>query len=119
MLPGVSLPAWVPDEAVEKCYGCSAAFDFVNRKHHCRRCRNIFCHSCTPQEAERPLRMIGAADPVRLCRACSKAVPEENDFIQHFLPVLVRGGAFYITRGITFSKVSAAASWWPTSQGSN
>lgn len=37
---------WVADRTVEAC-PCGRVFNFITRKHHCRLCGNIFCHSCT------------------------------------------------------------------------
>lgn len=36
------LPRYVDDEEVDDCYACSVPFDVLVRRHHCRRCRNIF-----------------------------------------------------------------------------
>ncbi|CAA2978143.1 nucleo TPR [Olea europaea subsp. europaea] len=58
---------WVTDAS--HCQGCSAQFNFINRKHHCRRCGGIFCNSCTQ------LRMVlrGQGDSaVRICEPCKK-----------------------------------------------
>jgi len=38
---------WVPDEAVTRCYSCSCEFSSIIPKHHCRKCGQIFCHSCS------------------------------------------------------------------------
>ena len=43
VLPAITLPRYITDEEAERCFGCAAAFDTWNRRHHCRRCRNIFC----------------------------------------------------------------------------
>jgi hypothetical protein len=38
---------WIPDETVTVCQDphCEKRFSFWTRKHHCRRCGNIFCSS--------------------------------------------------------------------------
>ncbi|SGY34906.1 BQ5605_C002g01699 [Microbotryum silenes-dioicae] len=38
---------WESDEAVSECRNCLKKFSFFVRKHHCRRCGLIFCHSCS------------------------------------------------------------------------
>ncbi|RHZ64192.1 hypothetical protein Glove_326g140 [Diversispora epigaea] len=37
---------WVEDDEVSACQqaGCSVTFNFWRRRHHCRRCGNIFCN---------------------------------------------------------------------------
>jgi len=40
---------WVPDEAMDECESCGAAFGIMRRKHHCRRCGHIFCDACCPK----------------------------------------------------------------------
>jgi len=37
---------WVSDDSVTKCTYCSESFTVINRRHHCRRCGNIFCAEC-------------------------------------------------------------------------
>lgn len=75
MLEKVGLPPkpalkgneWVLDAS--HCQGCSSAFSFFNRKHHCRRCGGIFCGNCTQQRMT--LRGQGEG-PVRICEPCKK-----------------------------------------------
>ena len=38
---------WVNDKSVSQCIECNEIFTFLNRKHHCRHCGNIFCHKCS------------------------------------------------------------------------
>ncbi|CAN0349965.1 unnamed protein product, partial [Discosporangium mesarthrocarpum] len=33
---------WVEDESQSACYNCGCEFDLLVRRHHCRRCRNIY-----------------------------------------------------------------------------
>ncbi|SCZ89148.1 BZ3500_MvSof-1268-A1-R1_Chr1-1g00990 [Microbotryum saponariae] len=46
---GVALPrsAWRPDEEALICAAsdCSLRFDLINRRHHCRKCGEVFCSS--------------------------------------------------------------------------
>ncbi|KAI9818615.1 MAG: hypothetical protein M1832_004388 [Thelocarpon impressellum] len=41
---------WKPDASAPTCdaAGCTTAFSLFERRHHCRRCGNVFCHSDTP-----------------------------------------------------------------------
>ncbi len=38
---------WQPDHEVSQCPTCDRKFGFFQRKHHCRRCGNIFCALCS------------------------------------------------------------------------
>ena len=64
---------WVPDSGASACFRCSAPFGFLHRRHHCRRCGNVFCSACAPRSPQ-----------PRTCRNCSDttaapvAVDEES-----------------------------------------
>ena len=45
---------WIPDGATTRCSGCSATFGMFLRRHHCRVCGRIFCHTCTSQRIAVP-----------------------------------------------------------------
>jgi FYVE, RhoGEF and PH domain containing 5/6 len=40
-------PVWIPDRYAKGCWICKKEFGFVNRRHHCRRCGNVICGSCS------------------------------------------------------------------------
>ncbi|KAG8704314.1 hypothetical protein FRC08_002295 [Ceratobasidium sp. 394] len=42
---------WEPDDAVGECRGCRRRFTWLLRKHHCRRCGQIFCDRCSSRRA--------------------------------------------------------------------
>ncbi|KAI9913811.1 hypothetical protein PsorP6_006679 [Peronosclerospora sorghi] len=63
--------AWVPDSLAERCYNCHVAFSLMLRRHHCRRCGNVFCDTCS--SARMPLINSGFFTPVRVCAKCSVA----------------------------------------------
>lgn len=62
-------PRWIPDEEVDRCTRCKSEFDWVNRRHHCRHCGNIFCQNCSPNRSLLPFE-YGLADPQRVCINC-------------------------------------------------
>ena len=62
-------PRWVPDEECSLCSLCRAEFDWWTRKHHCRNCGRIFCHSCSYYWNLLPIE-FGLRDPQRVCRDC-------------------------------------------------
>lgn len=41
---------WVPDDWRSNCVGCDLPFTLIRRRHHCRRCKDIFCGSCRPKK---------------------------------------------------------------------
>lgn len=79
---------WIPDSLAEKCYGCHSSFSLVLRRHHCRRCGNVFCDACS--SARIPLVAAGFFTPVRVCEKCcvaarkahAKKVEEENQQVE-------------------------------------
>ena len=69
-----------PAQGVSQCFRCKRAFDFFNRRHHCRCCGRIFCAACSAQRCRvARLRGAGPAAPpsadadaplVRVCGRC-------------------------------------------------
>ena len=37
---------WINDSECNKCCKCNKYFNLFRRKHHCRKCGNIFCYEC-------------------------------------------------------------------------
>ncbi|OQR96817.1 myotubularin-like protein [Achlya hypogyna] len=68
--------AWVPDSLADKCYQCTATFSLVLRRHHCRRCGNIFCDACSLSRM--PLVSAGFFTPVRVCDKCCEAAKRSH-----------------------------------------
>lgn len=46
------LPYWIPDMQRQKCKDCGNNFGPFTRKHHCRRCGEIFCSACLPKDKD-------------------------------------------------------------------
>ena len=53
---------WVPDEARAAC-ACGLSFTFLERRHHCRECGEVFCGSCAP---------VTAPSQERKCLPCAE-----------------------------------------------
>lgn len=86
-------PSWMRDEDAKLCFSCKSQFKIlVERKHHCRRCRNIFCDSCTKYKAK--ILLYEIQEEVRVCNSCYREIPDENSFIQNYQPLLHAGGCF-------------------------
>ncbi|XP_042860427.1 RUN and FYVE domain-containing protein 2-like isoform X1 [Penaeus japonicus] len=57
---------WAPDKEASHCRLCEKEFSISRRRHHCRHCGNIFCHSCSDNTMPLP----SSARPVRVCDTC-------------------------------------------------
>uniref|UniRef100_A0A8C6UMT4 Zinc finger FYVE-type containing 21 n=2 Tax=Neogobius melanostomus TaxID=47308 RepID=A0A8C6UMT4_9GOBI len=90
-------PRWVPDRECSRCMQCDTKFDFIRRKHHCRRCGRCFCDKCCSKKL--PLPRMCFVDPVRQCSDCSLVSQRELDFYDKQLKVLLGGGTFVVTLG--------------------
>ncbi|XP_004681620.1 PREDICTED: zinc finger FYVE domain-containing protein 21 [Condylura cristata] len=88
-------PQWVPDKECPRCVQCGAKFDFLTRKHHCRRCGKCFCDRCCGRKV--PLRRMCFVDPVRQCARCARVSLREAGFYDSQLQVLLRGATFLVT----------------------
>uniref|UniRef100_A0A3B3C712 Zinc finger, FYVE domain containing 21 n=1 Tax=Oryzias melastigma TaxID=30732 RepID=A0A3B3C712_ORYME len=82
-------PQWVPDKECHRCMQCDIKFDFMKRKHHCRRCGRCFCDKCCSKKV--PLARMCFVDPVRHCAECSLVSQKEMDFFDKQLKVLIAG----------------------------
>lgn len=38
---------WLVDRFAKRCMNCERGFGFTRRRHHCRKCGNIFCNICS------------------------------------------------------------------------
>ena len=57
---------WQDDTLIAACSNCNKKFSLSVRKHHCRRCGQIFCNECTLSQADLP----SYKGKVRVCDAC-------------------------------------------------
>ncbi|XP_064460814.1 zinc finger FYVE domain-containing protein 21-like isoform X1 [Ornithodoros turicata] len=85
-------PPWALDQESSHCVQCHHKFDFLTRRHHCRRCGYVYCGICCGQRL--PLQRMCFVDPVRVCQNCQPATLRENDFYDRHLHVLLRGAKF-------------------------
>ncbi|KAF7655467.1 hypothetical protein LDENG_00055630, partial [Lucifuga dentata] len=78
---------WVPDTQQLVCMVCQCErFTMFNRRHHCRRCGRLVCHTCS----ERKMLVEGCpGDEVRVCDQCFEYFhPDSDDELE---PVEVAG----------------------------
>ncbi|KAK7864148.1 hypothetical protein R5R35_007663 [Gryllus longicercus] len=87
-------PQWTPDKDIKHCSDCNTKFDFLRRKHHCRRCGRIYCGSCCDTRIGLPRMCF--VDPVRVCEKCAAVTNKENDFFERQLKTLTNGATFLI-----------------------
>lgn len=90
-------PFWVPDDESPFCSKCQAKFDFLTRRHHCRRCGNVYCNHCCEHKVSLPRMCF--VDPVRVCTECNAVTKKENDFFDKHLKVLLNGANFLLDEG--------------------
>lgn len=65
---------WMPDKLCKVCYGCEEQFTMFRRRHHCRMCGQIFCHTCSNYSIDGSV--VNIAGLVRSCRLCHNQVTE-------------------------------------------
>ncbi|XP_072486222.1 zinc finger FYVE domain-containing protein 21 isoform X1 [Notamacropus eugenii] len=94
---GLDEPQWVPDKECPRCMQCDIKFDFITRKHHCRRCGKCFCDKCCSKKV--PLPRMCFVDPVRQCAECVLVSQKEMEFYDKQLKVLMSGATFCVTLG--------------------
>lgn len=65
---------WKPDSERDACKECSVKFGFFDRRHHCRRCGDIFCaqHSKYTVGLDQNVQFDLAGYPSRACRSCAQ-----------------------------------------------
>lgn len=63
---GILVGQWEPDDSRVDCNLCGAKFGFFTRRHHCRRCRRLFCGHCS----SRTLKLPCFRKAKRVCDMC-------------------------------------------------
>lgn len=58
-------PEWMDGEV---CHRCRVTFSLTQRKHHCRCCGQVFCHTCSSRTSRIP--KYGYEKEVRVCDGC-------------------------------------------------
>ena len=66
---------FLEDDASEVCLSCGVMFSIFRRRHHCRRCGGLYCHSCSdtylPLESIEPAKEEHTTEEtVRVCTPC-------------------------------------------------
>lgn len=85
----INEPPWIDDKECSSCISCKVAFDFFQRRHHCRRCGKCFCRTCCSEKVLLPRMCF--IDPVLHCSACSLITKKENEFFDTQIKTLLQG----------------------------
>lgn len=99
-------PQWIPDSESTSCTECKAKFDFITRRHHCRRCGQIYCGSCCDTKMGLPRMCF--VDPVRVCNRCALVTNEESNFFDRQLKTLTSGATFILDQRLSPSSDSVS-----------
>lgn len=83
---------WIPDERVQRCFGCGASFSTFRRKHHCRSCGRIFCASCTAYRELIPsyyhtFSGVHPNKPQRTCAPCAQSLKRAAE-VEHLIRMI-------------------------------
>jgi len=66
--------SWLLNRFAKKCMNCNTKFGLTIRKHHCRRCGDIFCHKCISFKL--PIKGLQESeDGSRVCEQCLLSHP--------------------------------------------
>lgn len=65
---------WKPNSSTIECTDCGRAFSLMNRRHHCRKCGDLFCAPCLLSKAKLSFRCLFDVDGVmtKVCFQCGK-----------------------------------------------
>jgi 1-phosphatidylinositol-3-phosphate 5-kinase len=63
---------WMPDRLCKSCYECELQFNMFRRRHHCRFCGQVFCHSCASFFVDG--KSVFLSGIVRACKLCHDQV---------------------------------------------
>jgi hypothetical protein len=85
-------PSWLKDNEAAFCFKCEHKFSSSRRRHHCRRCRNIFCGKCSEHKSK--ILACDVTKHVRVCTDCFMELINENRTIGETLPFLRGGDTF-------------------------
>ncbi|XP_023324925.1 zinc finger FYVE domain-containing protein 1, partial [Eurytemora carolleeae] len=61
---------WKPNSEIVKCHSCPTIFSGTCKIHHCRKCGEGFCDTCSNYQKPVPEKGWGV-HPVRVCKLCS------------------------------------------------
>jgi len=69
--------SWQADEDVSHCIGCNKKFGIFLRKHHCRICSKIYCHTCSRDTDPSQLPSSTTSHTGKKLRVCIYCFPDD------------------------------------------
>jgi hypothetical protein len=98
--PAVSaVGPWISDANRPTCIECYTEFGLLTRRHHCRRCGEIFCAKCSKYTSrEIPELPHYQSKPLRVCKCC---------FLRHLSYMVVAHSTFGLKVEIFGSRADA------------
>lgn len=75
-------PIFVDDQDAPNCQVCGRGFSFLNRRHHCRRCGQVICNSCSYEKVRVPGLDTGGK-LVRTCIPCGNEIKRTRRYGQY------------------------------------
>eukprot|EP00475_Leptophrys_vorax_P011511 TRINITY_DN18070_c0_g2_i1.p1 TRINITY_DN18070_c0_g2~~TRINITY_DN18070_c0_g2_i1.p1 ORF type:complete len:570 (+),score=127.74 TRINITY_DN18070_c0_g2_i1:31-1710(+) len=63
-----AVAVWEPDYMSQECSVCNTKFTVLNRRHHCRKCGELVCGTCSSKKLA--IKKSRSGKPVRVCNAC-------------------------------------------------
>ncbi|CAF2386554.1 unnamed protein product [Rotaria sp. Silwood2] len=67
---------WRPDSECHSCFICKLPFNTTTHLHHCRKCGEGICDTCSPNKRPVPEREWDT--PVRVCKLCDEEMNKSN-----------------------------------------
>lgn len=69
---------WIPNSDRSECMGdCGTKFGMMGKRHHCRRCGDIFCSNCSNQKID--LKFPDGVKLARICNQCLEDIQEAKE----------------------------------------
>jgi hypothetical protein len=122
---------WVEDNMVFNCHQCKKRFGLLLRKHHCRRCGNIFCYDCSNYFTTIPDFVTDCPEPgdrwnfshyitslqsteQRVCRLCYETIKQKITYHNKILQMLDNPPELEEIRSLPFSQTEIKTHYYDT-----
>lgn len=96
---------WVPNNERPCCRMCDSRFSIINRKHHCRKCGEIFCINCCYMQASLNFKLNFDLINGVVSRVCNNCAIDYNQYVRKNF---VNEGSSLRNDGLTLDKLQGA-----------